>query len=70
MSQLREQALRAKEASYQLALAGVSQKNEALSNIAETTTLNIKQMIENGQCPNELCYRGGNTDDCKSGKCF
>ena len=43
---------------------------EALSNIAETTTQNIKQMIENGQCPNELCYRGGNTDDCKSGKCF
>lgn len=43
---------------------------EALSNIAETTTQNIKQMIETGQCPNELCYRGGNTDDCKSGKCF
>lgn len=35
MSQLREQALRAKQASYQLSLAGVSQKNQALSNIAE-----------------------------------
>ena len=43
---------------------------EALSNIAETTTQNIKQMIENGQCPNELCYRGGRAADCKSGKCF
>ena len=43
---------------------------EALSNIAETTTQNIKQMIENGQCPNELCYRGGSAADCKSGKCF
>lgn len=35
MSQLKEQALRAKEASYQLSLAGVSQKNQALLNIAE-----------------------------------
>jgi D-lactate dehydrogenase len=43
---------------------------EALSNIAETTTQNIRQMIENGQCPNELCYRGGNAQDCKCGKCF
>ena len=43
---------------------------EALSNIAETTTQNIKQMIENGQCPNELCFRGDSAQDCKSGKCF
>ena len=43
---------------------------EALSNIAETTVNNIVEMIETGSCPNELCYRGGNTEDCKSGKCF
>ncbi len=43
---------------------------EALSNIAETTTKNIKQMASMGECPNELCYRGGSTADCKSGKCF
>ena len=35
MSQLKEQARRAKEASYQLSLAGVSQKNEALFNISK-----------------------------------
>lgn len=40
MSQLREQALRAKNASYQLSLAGVSQKNEALSNIADNLIQN------------------------------
>ena len=43
---------------------------EALSNIAETTTQNIRQMVENGQCPNELCYRGSTANDCKTGKCF
>ena len=43
---------------------------EALSNIAETTVKNIVDMINKGQCPNELCYRCGSTDDCKSGKCF
>ena len=43
---------------------------EALSNIAETTCLNIKGFFENGECPNELCYRGGSAADCKSGKCF
>ena len=43
---------------------------EALSNIAETTTENIRQMIEDGQCPNELCYRGESAQDCKSSKCF
>ena len=43
---------------------------EALSNIAETTVNNIVEMIATGSCPNELCYRGGNTEDCKSGKCF
>lgn len=43
---------------------------EALSNIAQTTTQNIKQLALTGQCPNELCYRGGSASDCKSGKCF
>ncbi|MBQ3016772.1 MAG: 2-hydroxyacid dehydrogenase [Clostridia bacterium] len=43
---------------------------EALSNIAETTVGNIVEFFELGECPNELCYRFGNTEDCKSGKCF
>ncbi len=43
---------------------------EALSNIAETTINNIVEFFENGECKNELCYRGGTTEDCKSGKCF
>ena len=43
---------------------------EALENIAETTVRNLKDFFEKGQCENELCYRGGNTEDCKSGKCF
>ena len=43
---------------------------EALSNIAETTTKNIIDIRERGECPNELCFRGGSAEDCKSGKCF
>ena len=43
---------------------------EALSSIAETTVKNIVDLIENNQCPNELCYRGGSTEDCKNGRCF
>ncbi len=43
---------------------------EALSNIAETTVENIVGFFENNQCPNELCYRCGSAEDCKSGKCF
>lgn len=43
---------------------------EALMNIAETTVKNIIEFFENGQCPNELCYRCGTTEDCKIGKCF
>jgi len=43
---------------------------EALSNIAETTVNNLTGFFEKGECPNELCYRGGSTADCKSGKCF
>ena len=44
--------------------------NEALENIAETTVENIVSLSESGQCPNEVCYRCGNAEDCKSGKCF
>ena len=47
--------------------------NEALENIASTTIDNIKQIIDNGCCQNELCYHCGNTENCKSqrlGKCF
>jgi D-lactate dehydrogenase len=44
--------------------------NEALQNIAETTVENILQFTKTGQCPNEICYRGGVTEDCRSGKCF
>ncbi len=44
--------------------------NEALQNIAETTVQNIISMINEKQCPNELCYRLGETKDCKDGKCF
>lgn len=43
---------------------------EALENIAEATVKNIKDLLEKGECPNELCYRCGNTEDCKVGKCF
>ena len=43
---------------------------EALANIAETTTHNIKQIASTGECPNELSYRGDSAADCKSGKCF
>lgn len=43
---------------------------EALENIAETTIGNLISLFESGQCPNELCYRGGTAEDCKNGKCF
>ncbi len=43
---------------------------EALSNIAQTTVENVVDFLENGQCANELCYRAGGAQDCKSGKCF
>ena len=39
-------------------------------NIAETTVLNIKDMLEKGQCANEVCYRCGITEDCKNTRCF
>ena len=43
---------------------------EALENIAETTVDNLRQLFDTSSCPNELCYRGGVAEDCKSGKCF
>ena len=43
---------------------------EALDSIAETTLENLRGFFENAECPNELCYRGGTAEDCKSGKCF
>ncbi len=43
---------------------------EALANIAETTVQNLVDFTTRGQCANELCYRAGSTEDCKSGKCF
>ncbi len=45
---------------------------EALNNIAETTLNNINEFFANGYCENELCYRCGKTESCKSNrkKCF
>ena len=43
---------------------------EALSNIADTTTENLLSIFEKGECRNEVCYRRGNAEDCKTGKCF
>lgn len=43
---------------------------EALENIAETTVHNLLALRDNGQCPNEVCHRGGETKDCHNGKCF
>ena len=43
---------------------------EALENIAETTVQNLLDLTQKGECPNELCYRGGEAKDCRSGKCF
>ncbi|MBO4933211.1 MAG: 2-hydroxyacid dehydrogenase [Clostridia bacterium] len=43
---------------------------EALTNIAATTIRNLLELFETGECPNELCHRGGDTQDCKTGKCF
>ena len=43
---------------------------EALENIAQTTTSNIAGFFEMKQCPNELCWRGSSAEDCRDGKCF
>lgn len=45
MSQIREQAIRAKEASYQLSLAGITQKNDALLKIAENLIQNKSYIL-------------------------
>lgn len=45
---------------------------EALTNIAETTVSNLIGFfkdVENPN-PNEICYRCGNVESCKPGKCF
>ena len=39
--------------------------NEALENIAETTTDNIVSFLREGRCDNELCYHCGQVADCK-----
>lgn len=43
---------------------------EALENIAETTVNNLVTFAQTNQCPNELCYRFSDAEDCKTGKCF
>lgn len=43
---------------------------DALANIAETTVKNLVELAETGECPNEVCFRAGKAEDCKSGKCF
>ena len=43
---------------------------EALSNIAETTVNNIAELTKTDKCKNEICYRSGKAEDCKTGKCF
>ena len=43
---------------------------EALMNIAETTIKNLTDLLTSGECKNELCYRSGSAEDCKTGKCF
>ena len=43
---------------------------EALENIAATTVENLVTLFECGECKNELCYNGGSTEDCKTGRCF
>jgi D-lactate dehydrogenase len=47
---------------------------EALANIAGTTLDNIRRFFENGDLPNEICYRCGQpTGKCKkteTGRCF
>ena len=43
---------------------------EALDNIAQTTVENIVNFTKNGRCENELCQKGNEAKDCKTGKCF
>lgn len=46
---------------------------EALSNIAETTTENVVSFFKDGTCKNEICYKCANKEKCKKErleKCF
>ena len=46
---------------------------EALDNIAQTTTENLVTFFNQGTCPNELCYHCGRVDECRKHrleKCF
>jgi D-lactate dehydrogenase len=43
---------------------------DALSNIAQTTVENIASFARNSRCENEVCFRRGQAEDCKNGKCF
>ncbi len=43
---------------------------EALASIAETTIDNLCRLMGTGECQNEVCYRAGNAEDCRTGKCF
>ena len=46
---------------------------EIIENNSTEVTLkqeNISDFVKNGQCANELCYKGGDIKDCKTGKCF
>ena len=43
---------------------------EALSAIAEVTSQNITTFFEKGETQNEVCHRGGKTEDLCRGKCF
>ncbi len=42
---------------------------EALNNIADTTVNNVRQFFDQGFCTNELCYRCGRVESCKSDRC-
>lgn len=43
---------------------------EALNNIAETTIQNIAELLEKGECKNEVCFSLGEARDCGNKKCF
>ena len=43
---------------------------EALENIAETTSENLFEFFNKGECRNELCCKSEETVDCKDSKCF
>ncbi len=42
---------------------------EALNNIADTTIENLLEFSKNRTCTNELCYRCGQIEKCRTGKC-